>query len=189
VGVFLPSAWYHCLPHPAHSVQRPSETGAGLKGPPSPPVYKQRSTTRAPYNADLKHRCAEDGCRNALPWSREVCARGEDGCCSGLTHSVTQLRQKAGATAETGVHHSTQPKPLTDLPAPSQIRWWFLLPVERLTATQHAPLLLLCQGEAALSVSSQLGQAFRLKRVQWPTWSALPKGEYEMKQRDVRDGV
>lgn len=132
---------------------------ACLKGPPSPPVSKQRSTTLAPSKASLKQRFAEDGCSHSLQVYREVCARGYDGCCSVITTSVTQLRQKAGATADTGVHQSTQPKPLKDLPAPSQIRWWFLLPVERLTAKQQAQLLLLCQGESVFSVSYQLVQA------------------------------
>jgi len=92
---------------------------------------------------------------------REVCARGYDGCCSVITSYVTQLRQLAGTVAGTGVHQSTQPKPLNDnIPAPSQIRWWFLLPVERLTAKQQAQLLLLRQGEAEFSVTYQLVQAF-----------------------------
>ena len=60
-----------------------------------------------------------------------------------ITSYVTQLRQLAGTGAGTGVPQSTQPKPLHDtIPAPSQIRWWFLLPVERLTAKQQAQLLL-----------------------------------------------
>lgn len=132
-----------------------------LKGPPSPPVYKQRSTKLAPYKAYLKQRFAEDGRGNSLQFYREVCSQGYDGCCSVITSYVTQLRQLAGTVAGTGVHQRTQPKPLNDtLPAPSQIRWWFLLPVERLTAKQQAQLLLLCQGEAAFSVSYQLVQAF-----------------------------
>lgn len=132
-----------------------------LKGPPSPPVYKQRSTKLAPYKAYLKQRFAEDGRGNSLQFYREVCSQGYDGCCSVITSYVTQLRQLAGTVAGTGVHQSTQPKPLNDtIPAPSQIRWWFLLPVERLTAKQQAQLLLLRQGEAEFSVSYQLVQAF-----------------------------
>jgi len=132
-----------------------------LKGPPSPPVYKQRSTKLAPYKAYLKQRFAEDGRGNSLQLYREVCSQGYDGCCSVITSYVTQLRQLAGTVAGTGVHQSTQPKPLNDtIPAPSQIRWWFLLPVERLTAKQQAQLLLLRQGEAEFSVSYQLVQAF-----------------------------
>ena len=78
-----------------------------------------------------------------------------------ITSYVTQLRQLAGTGAGTGVHQSTQPKPLNEnIPAPRQIRWWFLLPVERLTAKQQAQLLLLRQGEAEFSVSYQLVQAF-----------------------------
>src|SRR5260221_14101242 len=44
--------------------------------------------------------------------------------------------------------------------SPSQIRWWFVLPVERLTVKQQAQLLRLRQGEAAFSVTYQLVQAF-----------------------------
>jgi hypothetical protein len=98
-----------------------------MKGPPEPPVYKQRSTKLAPYKAYLKQRFAEDGRGNSLLLYREVRARGYDGCCSVITSYVTQLRQQAGVTAGTGVHQRTQPKPLKeDLPAPSQIRWWFV---------------------------------------------------------------
>ena len=132
-----------------------------LKGPPSPPVYKQRSTKLAPYKAYLKQRFAEDGRGNSLQFYREVCSQGYDGCCSVITSYVTQLRQLAGTVAGTGVHQSTQPKPLKeDLPAPSQIRWWFVLPVERLTTKQQAQLLQMCQGEAEFSVTYQLVQAF-----------------------------
>ena len=123
-----------------------------MKGPPSPPVYKQRSTKLAPYKAYLKQRFAEDGRGNSLQLYREVCSQGYDGCSSVITTYVTQLRQLAGIGAGTGVHQSTQPKPLKDhLPAPSQIRWWFLLPMERLTTKQQAQLLLLRQGEAEFS--------------------------------------
>jgi transposase len=74
---------------------------------------------------------------------------------------VTQLRQQAGVTAGTGVHQSTQPKPLKeDIPAPSQIRWWFVLPLERLTIKQQAQLLQLRQADAEFSVTYQLVQAF-----------------------------
>jgi hypothetical protein len=98
-----------------------------MKGPPAPPVYKQRSTKLAPYKSYLKQRFAEDGRGNSLLLYREVRARGYDGCCSVITSYVTQLRQQAGVTAGTGVHQRTQPKPLKeDLPAPSQIRWWFV---------------------------------------------------------------
>ena len=94
-----------------------------MKGPPEPSVYKQRSTKLAPYKTYLKQRFAEDGRGNSLLLYREVCARGYDGCCSVITSYVTQLRQLAGTVAGTGVHQSTQPKPLNDtLPAPSQIR-------------------------------------------------------------------
>jgi transposase len=124
-------------------------------------VYKQRSTKLAPYKASLQQRFAEDGRGNSLQLYREVCTRGYDGCCSVITNYVTQLRQQAGAVAGTGVHQSTQPKPLKEhLPAPSQIRWWFLLPVERLTAKQQAQLLLLRQGEAEFSAIYQLVQDF-----------------------------
>ncbi|GAC1637183.1 MAG: ISL3 family transposase [Ktedonobacteraceae bacterium] len=132
-----------------------------MKGPPLPPVYKQRSTKLAPYKAYLQQRFAEDERGNSLQLYREVCARGYDGCCSVVTNYVTQLRQLAGTGAGTGVHQSTQPKPLNDtIPAPSQIRWWFLLPLERLTAKQQTQLLLLCQREAEFSVLYQLVQAF-----------------------------
>jgi hypothetical protein len=132
-----------------------------MKGPPSPPLYKQRSTKLAPYKAYLKLRFAEDGRGNSLQLYREVCTRGYDGCCSVVTNYVTQLRQQAGVTAGTGVHQSTQPKPLQeDLPAPSQIRWWFVLPVERLTTKQQAQLAQLCQGDAAFALIYQLVQAF-----------------------------
>ncbi len=78
-----------------------------------------------------------------------------------VTNYITQLRQLVGAEAGTGVHQSTQPKPLKEhLPAPSQIRWWFLLPVERLTVKHQAQLLLLRQGEGEFSVTYQLVQAF-----------------------------
>lgn len=132
-----------------------------MKGPPEPPVYKQRSTKLAPYKAYLQQRFAEDGRSNSLLLYREVCARGYDGCCSVITSYVTQLRQQAGMTAGTGVHQRTQPKPLKeDLPAPSQIRWWFLLPMERLTIKHQAQLLHLLQGDATFSLTYQLVQAF-----------------------------
>jgi transposase len=134
---------------------------ACMKGPPEPPVYKQRSTKLAPYKAYLQQRFAEDEQSNSLLLYREMCARGYDGCCSVVTSYVTQLRQQAGVTAGTGVHQSTQPKPLkVDLAAPSQIRWWFVLPVERLTVKQQAQLLQLRQGEGAFSLIYQLVQAF-----------------------------
>src|SRR6266566_248031 len=93
-----------------------------LKGPPQPPVYKQRSTKLSPYKSYLKRRFTEEGCDNSLQLYREVCSQGYDGCCSVITNYVTQLRQRAGTVAGTGVHQSTQPKPLNDnIPAPSQI--------------------------------------------------------------------
>jgi hypothetical protein len=61
-----------------------------MKGPPEPPVYKQRSTKLAPYKTYLKQRFAEDGRGNSLQLYREVCARGYDGCCSVVTNYVTQ---------------------------------------------------------------------------------------------------
>lgn len=132
-----------------------------MKGPPEPPVYKQRSTKLAPYKTYLKQRFAEDGRGNSLLLYREVCSQGYDGCCSVVTNYVTQLRRLAGTVAGTGVHQRTQPKPLNeDLPAPSQVRWWFVLPVERLTTKQQAQLTRMCQGEAEFSVTYQLVQAF-----------------------------
>ena len=78
-----------------------------------------------------------------------------------VTNYVTQLRQLTGTEAGTGVHQSTQPKPLKErLPAPSQIRWWFLLPVERLTTKQQAQLMRLCQSEPGFSAIYHLVQAF-----------------------------
>ena len=43
-----------------------------LKGPPSPPVYKQRSTQARSIQAYLKQRFAEDGRGNSLQLYREV---------------------------------------------------------------------------------------------------------------------
>lgn len=117
-----------------------------LKEPPQPPIYKQRSTKIAPYKPYLKHRFAEEGCANSLQLYREICAQGYDGCRSVVTNYVTQLRQQAGLPAQTGKHTTRQPKPFREnIPAPSQIRWWFLLPVERLSAKQQGQLTQLCQ--------------------------------------------
>ena len=35
-----------------------------LKGPPQPPIYKQRSTKLAPHKSYLKRRFVEEGCHN-----------------------------------------------------------------------------------------------------------------------------
>jgi len=131
-----------------------------MKGPPQPAVYKQRSTKLAPYKAYLNRRFTE-GCDNSLQLYREMRTQDYDGCCSVVTNYVTQLRQQAGVKAETGRYQSTQPKPLKEkVPAPSQIRWWFLLPVERLSAKQQEQRTRLCQSKAEFALVYQLAQAF-----------------------------
>lgn len=131
-----------------------------LKGPPQPPLYKQRSVKLAPYKAFLTRRF-EEGCDNSLQLYREMCAQGYTGCSSIVTNYVTQLRQQAGVPAGTGRHQVTQPKPLKEkLPAPSQMRWWFLLPRERLRSKQQEQLTQLCESEAEFALMYQLTQAF-----------------------------
>lgn len=132
-----------------------------MKGPPQPPVYKQRSIKLAPYKAYLTRRFSEEGCDNSLQLYREMRAQGYDGCCSVVTNYVTQLRQHAGVKAETGRYQTTQPKLLREkIPASGQIRWWFLLPVERLSAKQQAQRTQLCQREMTFALIYQLAQAF-----------------------------
>ena len=87
--------------------------------------------------------------------------QGYDGCSSVVTTYLTQLRQQAGVKAETGRYQTTQPKPLKEkVPSPSQIRWWFLVPVERLSARQHEPRTQLCQSKTEFALIYQLAQAF-----------------------------
>jgi transposase len=119
-----------------------------LQGPPQPPVYRPQATTRiGPYKPYLRQRFAEEGCANSLQLYREIREQGYDGCRSVVTNYVTQLRQEAGLPAQTGKHTTRQPKPLREhIPAPSQIRWWFLLPMERLSAKQQEQLSRLCPG-------------------------------------------
>ena len=132
-----------------------------MKGPPQPPVYKQRSTKLAPYKAYLTRRFTKEGCDNSLQLYREMRAQGYDGCCSVVTTYMTQLRQHAGVKAETGRYQTTQPKPLKEkVPAPSQIRWWFLLPGERLRPKQQEQRIQLCQSEGEFALIYQLAQAF-----------------------------
>jgi len=131
-----------------------------LKGPPQPPIYKQRSVKLAPYKAFLTRRF-EEGSDNSLHLYREMCAQGYTGCSSIVTNYITQLRQQAGVPAGTGRHQATQPKPLKEkLPAPGQIRWWFLLPRERLSAKQQEQLTRLCESETEFALLYQLTQAF-----------------------------
>lgn len=132
-----------------------------MKGPPQPPVYKQRSTKLAPYKAYLNRRFTEEGCDNSLQLYREMRTQGYDGCCSVVTNYVTQLRQRAGVSAETGRYQTTQPKRLREkVPAPSQICWWFLLPVERLSSKQQEQRTQLCQSETKFALVYQLTQTF-----------------------------
>ena len=96
-----------------------------LKGPPQPPIYKQRSTKLAPYKSYLTRRFVEEGCENSLQLYREICAQGYDGCRSVITNYVGQLRQHSGRMASTGRRSTTQPKPLKDglpLPVLSELR-------------------------------------------------------------------
>jgi len=132
-----------------------------MKGPPQPPVYKQRSTKLAPYKAYLTRRFTEEGCDNSLQLYREMRTQGYDGCSSVVTTYLTQLRQQAGVKAETGRYQTTQPKPLKEnVPAPSQMRWWFLLPVERLSARQQEQRTRLCQSKTEFALIYQLAQTF-----------------------------
>ncbi len=132
-----------------------------LKGPPQPPVYKQRSTKLSPYKSYLKRRFTEEGCDNSLQLYREICRQGYDGCCSVITNYVTQLRQQAGVAAKTGRGQTTQPKVFKDnIPTPRQLRWWFQLPVERLSDKQQAQLMQVCQSEAEFALIYRLAQAF-----------------------------
>ena len=132
-----------------------------MKGPPSPPVYKQRSTKLAPYKAYLKQRFAEDGRGNSLQLYREVCAHGYDGCCSVITSYVTQLRQLAGTVAgywrsseytaqASQRHHSrTQPDPLV-----------VSTPCGETDCQTTSTTPVVAPGEAEFSVIYQLVQAF-----------------------------
>jgi len=132
-----------------------------MKGPPQPPVYKQRSTKLAPYKAYLNRRFTEEGCDNSLQLYREMRTQGYDGCCSVVTNYLTQLRQQAGVKAETGRYQTTQPKLLKEkIPAPSQIRWWFLLPMDRLSPKQQDQRAQLCQSEGEFALIYQFAQTF-----------------------------
>lgn len=132
-----------------------------MKGPPQPPVYKQRSIKLAPYKAYLNRRFSEEGCDNSLQLYREMRTQGYNGCSSVVTTYLTQLRQQAGVKAETGRYQTTQLKPLKEkVPAPSQMRWWFLLPVERLSAKQQEQRIRLCQSKAEFALIYQLAQTF-----------------------------
>jgi transposase len=134
-----------------------------LKGPPQPPIYKQRSTKLAPHKAYLKRRFVEEGCENSLQLYREIRTQGYDGCRSVITNYIGQLRQQYGRRASTGRQPSTQPKPLKDgVPLPGSLRWWFHLPPERLSVKQQARLTLLCQGNAELAATYQLAQEFAM---------------------------
>ena len=132
-----------------------------LKGPPQPPIYKQRSTKLAPHKSYLKRRFVEEGCENSLQLYREICAQGYDGCRSVITNYIGQLRQHHGRVASTGRRPTTQPKPLKDgLPLPGSLRWWFHLPPERLSAKQQGQLGLLCRSNIELATTYQLAQEF-----------------------------
>jgi hypothetical protein len=132
-----------------------------LKGPPQPPIYKQRSTKLAPHKPYLKRRFVEEGCENSLQLYREIRTQGYDGCRSVITNYIGQLRQQYGRMAATGRQPTTQPKPLKDgLPLPGSLRWWFHLPPERLRAKQQAQLTLLCQSNVELALTYQLAQEF-----------------------------
>jgi transposase len=132
-----------------------------VKGPPQPPIYKQRSTKLSPYKSYLKRRFTEEGCDTSLQLYREICLQGYDGCCSVITNSVTQLRQHAGVAAKTGRGQTTQPKAFKDtIPTPRQLRWWFQLPVERLSNKHQTQLLQVCQSEVEFALISRLAQAF-----------------------------
>jgi len=134
-----------------------------MKGPPQPPVYKQRSAKLARYKVFLNRRFTEEGCDNSLQLYCEMRAQGYTDCCSVVTNYVTQLRQHAGVKAETGRYQTMQPKPLKEkVPAPSQIRWWFLLPVERLSPRQQEQRTRLCQSEGEFALIYQLAQALVL---------------------------
>jgi len=127
-----------------------------MKGPPQPPIYKQRSIKLAPYKAYLTRRFSEEGCDNSLQLYREMRTQGYDGCSSIVTTYLTQLRQQAGVKAETGRYQTTQPKPLKEkVPAPSKMRWWFLLPIERLSAKQQEQRTRLCQSKAEFALIYQ----------------------------------
>jgi transposase len=134
-----------------------------LKGPPRPPIYKQRSTKLAPHKSYLTRRFVEDGCDNSLQLYREIVAQGYDGCRSVITTYIGQLRQHHGRPASTGRRPTTQPKPLKDgLPLPGSLRWWFHLPPERLSAKQQAQLALLCRSNSELATTYQLAQEFAI---------------------------
>ena len=108
-------------------------------------MYKLRVTKLTPYQPYLQHRFAAEGCANSLQLYREIGAQGYAGCCSVVTNYVTQLRQQAGQPAETGRPVTRQSKPLREnQPTPGQVRWWFLLPVERLRVVQQEQLTRLC---------------------------------------------
>ena len=73
---------------------------------------------------------------------------------------MTQLRQQAGVAAKTGRGQTPQPKAFKDnIPTPRQLRWWFQLPVERLSNKQQTQLMQLCQSEAEFALIYRLAQA------------------------------
>lgn len=132
-----------------------------LKGPPQPPIYKQRSTKLAPYKSYLTRRFVEEGYENSLQLYREICAQGYNGCRSVITNYIGQLRQHHGRMTSTGRQPTTQPQPLKDgLPLPGSLRWWFHLSPERLSAKQQAQLTLLCERNVELATAYQLAQEF-----------------------------
>jgi transposase len=149
-----------------------------LAGPKRP-----RQSIVAPYLPFLRERW-EAGCHNGRQLFREAKARGYSGSPAQLERVTTQWRKQLPPSPPVS-KRSSRPTPVT---APKRQRlssqqasWLFVLPKEKLTATQQRQLEYLCQASEDLSSAYALSQDFlgilRERRAQdLKAWIKAAKG-------------
>jgi transposase len=128
-----------------------------LSGPKRP-----RQSIVAPYLPFLRERW-QAGCHNGRQLFREATARGYAGSPAQLERVTTQWRKQLPPSPPAS-EKSPRPTPVT---APKHQRlssqkasWLFVLPTEKLTATQQRQLEQMCQASEELSTAYELSQDF-----------------------------
>jgi transposase len=123
---------------------------------------RQRQSIVAPYLPFLRERW-QAGCHNGRQLFREAKARGYAGSPAQLERVTTQWRTQLPPSPPAS-KRPPRPLPVTapkrQRLSPQKASWLFVLPPERLTATQRRQLEQLCQGSRDLSTAYELSQDF-----------------------------
>ena len=123
---------------------------------------RQRQSIVAPSLPFLRERW-QAGCHNGRQLFREAKACGYAGSPAQLERVTTQWRKQLPPSPPAS-ERPPRPLPVTapkrQRLSPQKAAWLFVLPPEKLTATQRRQLEQLCQGSRDLSTAYELSQAF-----------------------------